>query len=78
MKIKTNVYAGMTFEECDVQRDWWKQQAELMNKYYSDSSTRPPAGLWFPCSGSTTPTPSTQGGGYVNGVWYPDMSGACG
>jgi hypothetical protein len=19
-----------------------------------------------------------EGGGYVNGVWYPDMSGACG
>jgi len=51
MKIKTNVYAGMTFEECDVQRDWWKQQAELMNKYYSGSSTTPPIGLWFPRSG---------------------------
>jgi hypothetical protein len=21
---------------------------------------------------------SGQGGGYVNGVWYPDMSGVCG
>jgi hypothetical protein len=21
---------------------------------------------------------TSQGGGYVNGVWYPDMSGTCG
>lgn len=76
MKIKTNVFAGMTFEECDAQRNWWKQQAALMEGYATGSSTTPPAGLWFPCS--APPQPSTQGGGYVNGVWYPDMSGTCG
>ncbi len=74
MKIRTNLSAGMTFEECDQQRDWWKQQAELMEQYSKSSSTTPPAGLWFPTSGGQ---PST-GGGYVNGVYYADMSGVCG
>jgi hypothetical protein len=67
----------MTFAECDVQRDCWKQQAELMEKYANGSGSVP-SGLQFPpyvCS-STTPPPS--GGGYVNGVYYPDKSGYCG
>lgn len=86
MKIKTNVYAGMTYEECDAQRNWWKNQANMMESYYNSTSTYPPAGLWFPCQPTpyppTTPTqpttPPTGSGGYVNGVWVPDMSGTCG
>jgi hypothetical protein len=85
MKIKTNLSAGMTFEECDQQRNWWKQQAQMMNAYLQSSDTYPPAGLWYPCATTPPPTyppttypPTTSGGGYVNGVYYPDMSGVCG
>jgi hypothetical protein len=86
MKIKTNVFAGMTYEECDAQRNWWKNQANMMESYYNSTSTKPPSGLWFPCqgnppSGGGTPPPPTPppsgSGGYVNGVWVPDMSGTC-
>jgi len=89
MKIKTDIYAGMTYEECDAQRNWWKNQAQMMESYGASSSTVPPAGLWFPCQGNppvpgggsssgggTYPPPSS--GGYVNGVWVADMSGYCG
>lgn len=78
MKIRSDIHAGMTFAECDVQRDCWKQQAELMEKYANGSGSVP-SGLKFPpytCSG-TTPTPPPTGGGYVNGVYYPDKSGYC-
>jgi hypothetical protein len=85
MKIKTNVYAGMTFDECAKQRDWWKSQANMMESYLYTKNAYPPAGLWFPCMGNppyggggTKPTPPPpSGGGYVNGVWVPDMSGTC-
>lgn len=80
MKIRSNIHAGTTFAECDVQRDCWKQQAELMEKYSNGSSSTPPSGLQFPpyvCT-STTPPPYPSGGGYVNGVYYPDKSGYCG
>lgn len=88
MKIKTNITAGMTFEECDAQRNWWKNQANMMETYQYDKSAKPPTGLWFPCM-SNPPYPgsgsgssgsggsSTTGGGYVAGVWVPDMSGVC-
>jgi len=89
MKIKTDLYAGMTYEQCDQARLWWKNQANMMEAYGTGASSTPPAGLWFPCmgnppvpgsgSGSTTPPPTTlpAGGGYVAGVWVPDMSGTC-
>jgi hypothetical protein len=75
MKIRTNLTAGATYEECDQQRDWWKQQAELMEKYSYNVKGGPPAGLWLP--GTSVP-PSSTGGGYVGDVWYPDKSGVCG
>lgn len=79
MRIRSNLTAGMTYEECDQQRDWWKEQANLMESYANSSGKTPPAGLWFPTSGQpTNPTYPTTGGGYVNGVYYSDMSGVCG
>lgn len=77
MKIRTNILAGMTFAECDAQRDWWKQQAQLMEQYANNVNAGPPAGLWLPSGGTVYP-PSGSGGGYVNGVYYPDKSGVCG
>ncbi len=79
MKIRSDIHAGMTFSECDVQRDCWKQQAELMEKYANGSGSIP-SGLQFPpytCTGSSY-QPYPSGGGYVNGVYYPDKSGVCG
>lgn len=76
MKIKTDVHAGMTFEECDAQRDWWKQQAQMMQSYVKSGSSVPPAGLWWPTQ-TPTPTPPSNKGGWVDGVWYSDMSGYC-
>ena len=75
MKIRTNLTAGATYAECDQQRDWWKQQAELMEKYSYNVKGTPPAGLWLP--GTSVP-PSSTGGGYVGTTWYPDKSGICG
>lgn len=88
MKIKTDIYAGMTYEQCDQERLWWKNQANMMEAYGANKSATPPAGLWFPCLGNP-PIPgggsssgsggsSSAGGGYVAGVWVPDMSGTCG
>lgn len=88
MKVKTNLNAGMTFDECAAQRDCWKNQASMMETYYYSKNAYPPAGLWFPCMGNSPcsggtsptppPTPPPSGGGYVNGVWVQDMSGYCG
>lgn len=71
MKIRSNIHAGTTFAECDVQRDCWKKQAELMETYANGSSSYPPAGLQFP---PYTCASSTSGGG---STYYTDMSGYC-
>lgn len=79
MKIRSDIHAGMTFAECDAQRDCWKKQAELMEQYANGSGSVP-SGLTFPpytCSSSSGQT-YPSGGGYVNGVYYPDKSGVCG
>lgn len=78
MKIRSNLSAGQTFTECDQQRNWWKKQAEMMEVYAKSSSKTPPAGLWFPTTGTPTYPTYPTGGGYVNGVYYPDKSGVCG
>ena len=78
MKIRTNIVAGMTFAECDAQRNWWKQQAQLMEQYSNNVKAGSPAGLWLPSSGGTVYPPSSSSGGYVNGVYFPDQSGVCG
>lgn len=46
MKIKTDIHAGMTFEECDQIRNYWKNQAQLMGQYSKTCFS--PAGLYFP------------------------------
>ena len=90
MKIKTDIHAGMTFEQCDNIRNYWKNQAYLMQKYAKTCS--PQSGLYFPpavynnepgapVTPPPTPQPPVQSGsgcGWVNGVYYPDQSGVCG
>lgn len=114
MKVKTNLHGGVTEQECQTVRDYWKNQAALMEQYAnSPANSAKPSGLyvspyppkgysgswgcttvsnapltidqWASSSGSGTSgggssgtvTPPTYGGGYVNGVYYPDYSGYC-
>ncbi len=80
MKIKSNLHAGYsTYEECQKDVEYWKMEAQAMEQY---SNT----GIWpsdvpYP-SYYTQPYPPQpvypSGGGYVNGVYYPDYSGYCG
>jgi hypothetical protein len=75
MKIKSDVRAGATYTsyaECDQAQQYWRQQAQLMEQYANNVKAGPPTGLVLPTSILTT------GGGYVNGVYYPDKSGVCG
>lgn len=87
MKIRSELKAGRTFQDCARERDWWKWQESLMEEYAKSNKTTPPAGLWFPSTAtqlpSTPPTathlpsyPSTKPG-TSTGPFYPDMSGYC-
>lgn len=76
MKIQTDLHAGMTYAQCDASRNYWKG---LVKSGTCVAYPAPP----YPTT-PTTPTypptypPTTSGGGYVGGVWYPDQSGTCG
>jgi hypothetical protein len=84
MKVRSNLTAGMTFAECDAQRNYWKSMAQSTPNSCGSSSSSGGGyvnGVWYPdqsgvCNTGTTPPPTT-GGGYVGGVWYPDQSGVC-
>ena len=78
MKIRSELKAGRTFEECARERDWWKNQANMMEEYANSKKNTPPAGLWFPPSAAQLPTtlptrPTTTS----TTKYYPDMSGVC-
>lgn len=77
MKIRSELRAGRTFQECARERDWWKTQSGLMEEYANNPHKTPPAGLWFPTAAvqlpSTPPAHPTTG----TGAYYPDMSGVC-
>jgi hypothetical protein len=75
MKIKSNLHAGYnTYEECQADLNYWKTMAQAMDTY--SKSGQWPAGLPYPVA-PVPPTPVTPGGGWVNGVYYPDYSGYC-
>jgi hypothetical protein len=47
MKVKTNLRGGMTEQECYAVRDYWKNQATLMEQYAnSPSGSAKPSGLY--------------------------------
>jgi len=75
MKTRTNVYAGMTFAECDQTRNYWKKMAQSTP---GSCYTPPTPGPTPPPSPTPPLPPQPSGGGWVGGVWYPDRSGACG
>lgn len=66
MKIKSDVRAGMTFAECDAQRNYYKR----MVKSGRCDAPRP--------NPVPNPVPYPSGGGWVNGRWVADQSGSCG
>jgi hypothetical protein len=89
MKIQTNLHAGMTFTECDAQRNYMKFAAQTgncsaLNGYPTQPSypTQLPSYPVQPSYPSQLPSypPSqpVQGGGYYGGVYYADRSGTCG
>ena len=84
MKIKSNLRAGMTFAECDAQRNYMKQAAKSGNcsaLNRSPPQTSTPTQLpSYPSTSYPTQLPSqpAAGGGYYGGQYYPDQSGACG
>jgi hypothetical protein len=71
MKIRSNIRAGDALADCQKQRDYWKAQATYMEKVATSTTPKPPT------TPPTTPTTSVSCG-WVNGVYYGDMSGTCG
>jgi hypothetical protein len=82
MKIKTDIHAGYsTYQECQKDLNYWKTMAQAMDAYSKTGAW--PSDLPYPTVPTTPtypptyPTYPTTGGGYVNGVYYPDYSGYC-
>jgi hypothetical protein len=73
MKIKTNLRAGMSFEECDAQRNYWKQAAQTGNC----AAIQPPKPPTPPPTTAPSTTTAQSNCSWVGGVYYPDMSGTC-
>jgi hypothetical protein len=74
MKVKSDIRAGMSFEECDTQRNYYKS---LVQSGRCVPNPNPP-GPYPPNPYPPNPyPPNPSGGGYVNGVWYSDRSGWC-
>jgi hypothetical protein len=72
MKIQTSLRAGMTYDQCDAQRNYVKglvASGKCVVGPYPPNPYPP-----YP----PQPVPPSPSGGYVNGVWYPDKSGTCG
>ena len=80
MKVNTDLRAGYTYEECDAQRNYWKQAAQSGNCSAVIADMNPPQTTPPPTTPSTPPPSTGAGSGcsFVNGVYYPDMSGTCG
>lgn len=71
MNIKSNLRAGMSFQECDYQRNYYKQAYQTGNCSVLNQPANNP--------GYVTQLPSYQPvGGDFRGVFYPDRSGSCG
>ena len=86
MKIRTDLSAGMTYQECDQARNYWKDMAQRGYSYISPPSTGgtvttavqqpvfyPQQPVYYPQQpqSPTYPTSGTQG------AYYPDRSGFC-
>ena len=84
MKIRSEIHAGYTsVEQCQADAQYWKDNANAMETFAKTGTW--PSGMPYPYVPTTlpayptTPTyPPSSSGGYVQGVWYADLSGACG
>lgn len=72
MKIRTNIHAGDALRDCQKQRDYWKAQADNMERIARSGSTT----NWP--QPQPQPQPQPVGGGWVGGVYFSDRSGWCG
>jgi len=77
MKIQSNIRAGMTYQECDAQRNSYKSMVQGGHcTGYIPPQPYPP----YPPYPPQPPYPPypPSGGGWVDGVWFADRSGTCG
>jgi hypothetical protein len=77
MKVQSNIRAGMTYQECDSQRNAYKsmvQSGHCTGLLPPQPQPYPP---YYPPYPPNPPYPGPEGG-WVDGVWYADRSGVCG
>jgi hypothetical protein len=84
MKIRSDVRAGAysSVEQCQADAKAWKGYAESMESFSKTGVW--PAGQPYPPQPTAPPPtyyppypPTSSSGGYIQGVWYPDVSGSC-
>jgi hypothetical protein len=94
MKIRTNLNAGMTFQECDQARNYWKDMAQRGHSNISPPSTggtvttAAPQPVYYPQQPVNysqqlvyypqQPQSQTYASSGTQGAYYPDRSGFCG
>ena len=86
MKIRTNLSAGMTFQECDQARNYWKDMAQRGYSNISPPSTggtvttavqQPVYYSQQPVYYPQQPQSQTYTSVGTQGAYYPDRSGYC-
>ena len=86
MKIRTDLSAGMTFQECDQARNYWKDMAQRGHSNISPPSTggtvttavqQPVYYSQQPVYYPQQPQYQTYPSGGTQGAYYPDRSGFC-
>jgi len=83
MKVRSDLRAGKSLQECRDERDYWKEQSRLMQKYLDNPKKDPPRGLDLvkPGSDYVSSDSSYSGNWQVPVSQYGnilDRSGACG
>jgi len=94
MKIRTDLYAGMNYQECDQARNYWKDMAQQGYSNISPPSTggtvttavqqpvyypqQPVYNSQQPVYYPQQPQSPTYPSGGTQGAYYPDRSGYCG
>ena len=86
MKIRTDISAGMTYQECDQARNYWKDMAQRGSSNISPPSTggtvttavqQPVYYSQQPVYYPQQPQTQTYTSSGTQGAYYPDRSGFC-